>query len=139
MAYQFNDELFLFQIDMERSKNPVLRMDDIGFLLCTFYKKLITSRWNIRVVIEGVGFGSSQYRQVELAEVRTTIALWFRTRKVDVESILLPAPNAIRKAVFGFGKTKAHQFWDNSEIPNDALTALSCLCYASIVNKGNET
>lgn len=137
IAYQCGSWADLFQITIERSKDPIERMDDVGFLLWYLCVPNIEKKSRVQVVIEGAGYESSRYRQVELAEVRTTIALWFRTRKA--KSILLPAPNTLRKVVFGSGKIKAHEYWDNSEIPNDALTALSCLCYAYQLDKGEIT
>ena len=52
-------------------------------------------------IIEGAAFGN--YRQVELAEVRAAMALWFHRH--DVEVMLVP-PLSIRKVSFGSGKIK---------------------------------
>lgn len=128
IAHHFGHIIDLFQVTLERSKDPLERMDDIGFLLSFLCERDFHSRYRRQVVIEYAGFEASQYRQVELAECRTTIALWFKTR--GVSSILFPAPNTLRKAVFGSGKIKAHQYW-TSEIPPDALAALSCVYYAN--------
>jgi hypothetical protein len=77
-------------------------------------------------VIEGSSFGDN-FRQVELAEVRSSLAWWLMFNEIgDVQSI---PPLSIRKTVFGSAKLKAQDVWD-TEIPNDALAALSCLYYA---------
>lgn len=133
VACTYRDAIRLYQIEFERSKDPVERMRNIALTLDYIRVGIDLISFPAHVVIENAGYGSSQFRQVELAEVRATIVWWLLKR--NIEDIKLIAPNSIRKQVFGNGKKMAHEFWDNSEIPNDALAALSCLYYADAIKE----
>ena len=115
-------EVKLWQIDMERNKDAVERMRSIQYIL----SDLITWSYynNMVACIEGASYGD-RYRQVELAEIRASAALWCLQKGYKVSIV---PPNTIRKAVFGNGKTKAQDVWTN--IPADVANALAC-CYYS--------
>jgi Holliday junction resolvasome RuvABC endonuclease subunit len=117
---EVNSHATLFQIKLVRRKDAIERMRGIQYLMWDCINWL---SYKYKAVIEGASFGNP-YRQVELAEVRATIALWCLDRG---ESMIIP-PNTIRKAVFGNGKIKAHEVWEN--LPPDAAAALSCAYYA---------
>jgi hypothetical protein len=72
-------------------------------------------------IIEGASFGG--YRQVELAEIRAAIALWFHHHKVPVDIV---PPKRIRKASFGNGNIKNP--WDN--LDDDLAASLGCAYYS---------
>jgi len=78
-------------------------------------------------IIEGASYGD-KYRQVELAEQRAAMALWFHGFDVDVEII---PPSTIRKQVFGHGKTKNP--WSN--LNDNLAAAIGCAYYP--VNTSN--
>jgi len=132
VAGTFFDRMRLFQVTLDRDKDAIKRIDTFGFIM-SFLETMIDVNRSTHLVIEGSGFGSSPFRQVELAECRTAIVCWMKSRNVD--NIKIAPPNTIRKAVFGGGKVLAQDIWDNTEIPNDALAALSCLYYADYLEK----
>lgn len=111
----------LFQIELERSSDPVTRMVGTGKLLSRCVNWYCSPSY---ACIEGASFGD-RFRQVELAEVRTAVAIW----AIDKEFItkIIP-PLTVRANVFGNGRTKAQDVWTN--IPSDAANALACAYFA---------
>lgn len=107
----------LFQISIERDKNPINRIQHTQKILNECVRIV---PYEVYMIIEGASFGSN-FRQVELAECRTSAALWALDRKFKVQII---PPTTIRKNVFGSAKIKAHEIWSN--IPSDCAAALSC-------------
>ena len=108
-----------FKIKMVREKKALDRMLEVQrkLTLCiTWFGK------NPFVTIEGATFGN--YRQVELAEIRAAIALWFHGRGVGVEII---PPLSIRKTSFGSGKIKNP--WSN--LDSDVAASLGAAYYDS--------
>jgi len=121
--YPFNPKFaYLFQAKLERDKNPVQRIISVQNILSSIC--LGFEHKNVGI-IEGASFGST-HRQVELAEIRASIALWCLRK--GIEPKILP-PKKIRKAVFGNGNTKASDEWEN--LPKDAADALAC-AYANL-------
>src|SRR3990167_2421992 len=114
-----NKNATLFQIQLKRADNMIDRMVNIRYALqdCIGY-----FGFNPRCVIEGASFGN-QYRQVELAEARAAIGLWFHNHSVKVDVI---PPLMIRKSIFGSGKIK--NIWEN--IPDDTAASLACVLYS---------
>lgn len=116
----------LFQIELERSDDPVTRTIGIHDLLndCigwTYYP--------MYACIEGASFGD-RYRQVELAEVRASAVVWCYQKEFTVKVI---PPLVIRKKLFGNGMVKPQDVWTN--VPPDCANALACAYYAtSLVN-----
>lgn len=115
---------YLYQITFKhRLQDPVERMKRIQTTLCEFFPGTYV---NGEMIIEGASF-SDPYRQTELAEIRTTVALWGLSKQLNVRFI---PPTTIRKQVFGNGKTKATEFWPELSKYPDASAALSCaLCW----------
>lgn len=110
----------IWQINKHREENNWQRIINIQHLL----KRLdMIFSASFDVIIEGASFGD-RYRQVELAEIRASIALWFD--QCGGRCHIIP-PTKIRKQVFNNGKMKADQAWDG--LPPDALAALSCAYY----------
>lgn len=115
------DVAFLFYAKLQRSKNPVERIllaQNVLSICFTFFTYKGYS------VIEGASFGNT-HRQVELAEVRASSALW--CLKKNIEPKILP-PKTIRKGVFGNGNVKASDRW--KEVPSDAADALACAYFS---------
>jgi len=77
---------------------------------------------NSIAIIEGASYGA-RYRQVELAEVRAAMVLWFHN--YGIKPYIVP-PATIRKQVFGHGRTKNP--WAN--LPDDVSAALGCAYYS---------
>ena len=112
----------LFQITIDRPKNPIVRMK----LIREIFAKCVNSyQYNTVLVIEGSAF-SKAYREAELSEVRATAVWWGLGNGFDV---FMFQPNTIRKVVFGNGKTKAQDVW--KELPPDAANALACAWYGA--------
>lgn len=128
MGFAWNIEglqqAYVMQIDKHRTMNPIERMKEVYGI----FSEMITHahQWDVNLTIEGASF-SDKYRQVELAEIRATVAWWAMHN--GVREVQIVPPLTIRKAVFGNAKLKAHDVWDNHDIPNDALAALSCMYY----------
>ena len=123
IAVLWETQVTLYQVSIARSANPIERMQDAQKIMteCIHnYSHLAT------VCIEGASF-ADKYRQVELAEMRASIAWWGLSKKFRIE--ILP-PNSIRKIVFNNGKLKAHEVWTN--IPHDCAAALSCALAVSL-------
>jgi hypothetical protein len=127
------DKAVLWQITMERSDNALFRIMMVSTVLRQIFGKPNADPKQI-VIIEGASFGNN-FRQAELAEQRTAMALWFIPMTYyGSRQIKFVPPTTIRKVVFGSGKIKAHEAWQlegipKSKQPNDALAALSCAYY----------
>ncbi len=78
---------------------------------------------DILVAVEASAY-SMRFRNTELAEGRITQSMWFVDNfNLPPEQCIFLTPQAIRKSVFGNGKTKAEAVW--SEIKPDAASALA--------------
>ena len=108
----------LYKITLKRHKKALLRLLDVqqvlGHIIGHFSENSIA-------IIEGASYGAT-YRQVELAEVRAAMMLWFHEH--NIEPHLVP-PSTIRKSTFGHGRTKNP--WDN--LPDDLAASLGCAFY----------
>ena len=108
----------LYQITLKRHKKALLRLLDVqqvlGHAVGYFFPNTIA-------IIEGASYGA-RYRQVELAEVRAAMMLWFH--EYNIEPHIVP-PSTIRKSTFGHGRTKNP--WDN--LPDDLAASLGCAFY----------
>jgi Holliday junction resolvasome RuvABC endonuclease subunit len=113
----------LYKVTIERDANPVQRILDAQQIMSACVNSY---PYTINVGIEGASFGDN-FRQVELAEQRASIALWASNRNFNVS--IMP-PNTIRKKAFGSAKIKAHEIWTN--IPQDCAAALSCALAVSL-------
>jgi len=113
----------LYQVSITRSANPIIRMQDAQQIMG---ECIHAHPYTAVMCIEGASF-ADKYRQVELAEMRASIAWWGLNKKFRIE--ILP-PNSIRKIVFNNGKLKAHEVWEN--IPQDCAAALSCALAVSL-------
>ena len=113
----------LYQVKIVRDKNPIRRIINFQDIMSECVSAFETGT---KVIIEGASFGDN-YRQVELAGCRTSIALWCLHRGFEVN---LLAPSSVRKKVFGSAKIKAHDLWNN--IPQDCAAALSCALAVSL-------
>ncbi len=110
--------VYLYKITLKRHKKALLRLLDVqqvlGHTLGYFSD-------NAMAIIEGASYGAT-YRQVELAEVRAAMMLWFH--KYNIEPHIVP-PSTIRKSTFGHGRTKNP--WDN--LPDDLAAAIGAAYY----------
>lgn len=122
------------QVELERTADSIQRMNDLQQLLMDLSISVMGLRPFAIHVIEGASF-SDKFRQVELAEARTTIRWWAERMKPGSYRII--PPNTIRRQVFGNGRMPAQNYWD-ADIPNDALAALSCLYYAKFLKENEE-
>lgn len=120
MIDPFQNMARLWEITMNRIADTMLRIKSIQYILSDLQMILPAS---FNVVIENSAY-SKQFRQTELAEIRTSAAFWFEQAGGKVKFI---APNTIRKQIFGKGNLKAHDVWTGIE--PDALAALSCSYY----------
>lgn len=123
LAYLWRTICHVYEVKIIRSPDAVARMlltqDILSECFRMFdYAPLMT--------IEGSSFGNN-YRQTELAEVRTAAVLWAINHAIT--PIVIP-PLKIRKNVFGNGKMKAEDVW--TELPPDAASALAC-AYFSVI------
>jgi Holliday junction resolvasome RuvABC endonuclease subunit len=121
------DVAYLWQVNLVRDKDPIVRIIITNSIINTVFDAY--TRFNI-MTIEGVAY-SKGFRQAELAEQRTVIALHCINKHARTKII---NPLTIRKKVFGSGKIKAHEAWQlegipKSKQPNDALAALACAYY----------
>lgn len=137
IAVTCSSDIYLYQVEMIRMKDTIRRILAVQHLLDILYGSLGVCDPYMSAVIEGSAF-SEHFRQTELAECRTGIALWLIGKRHKESDVNIVNPLTIRKVVFGSAKLKAHDYWDNSEIPNDALAALSCLYYADELEKDTE-
>ena len=114
-----NVAVMLYQVKLERADTTLGRILAIQNAL-TQCRLLI--RNDARAVVEGASYGN-KYRQVELAEVRAAIVIWFY--RYGVLTDVVP-PKTIRKVVFGNGNIKNP--WEN--LPDDVAAALGCAFYS---------
>lgn len=111
---------YLFQLTIDRPKDPVERM----YAIYDFISHCVNwFEYNTMLSIEGVSYGS-RFREAELSEVRAT-AVWWGV-KWGMKTTIKP-PKSIRKVVFGDGKIKPQDEWD--DLPPDAANALACAYY----------
>ena len=108
----------LYQITLKRHKKALNRLLDVqqvlGHTVGYFF-------FNTIAIIEGASYGA-RYRQVELAEVRAAMMLWFHG--YNIEPHIVP-PSTIRKSTFGHGRIKNP--WDN--LPDDLAASIGCAFY----------
>ena len=116
-------DLTLFQIELQRSDDPVTRTIGIYKLLSHCVNWYC---YPMYACIEGASF-ADRYRQVELAEVRSAAMIWCDFHEFKTKVI---PPLVVRKEIFGNGRIKADQVWTN--IPADAANSLAC-CYFSML------
>lgn len=114
------ESVTLYKIVLERHKKALNRLLDVqqvlGYTLGHFGQ-------DSKAIIEGASYMASMYRQVELAEQRAAMLLWFH--KFGIEAEIVP-PNTIRKNVFGNGRMKNP--WGN--IDDNCAAALGCALYS---------
>ena len=114
-----NESVKLYKIVLTRHKNALLRLLDVQKVLGhTIGHFTLDSK----AIIEGASYGNF-YRQVEMAEQRAGMLLWFH--RCGIEADLIP-PLSIRKNVFGNARIKNP--WD---IDNNCAAALACALYES--------
>ena len=113
-----NNIVKLYKITLKRHKKALLRLLAVQQVLGHTVGHF---GYNTIAIIEGASYGAP-YRQVELAEVRAAMMLWFH--KYNIEPHIVP-PSTIRKQVFGHGRTKNP--WDN--LPDDVSAAIGCAFY----------
>ena len=111
----------IYEVKMERDKDPVARMIKVQAILRRLLRFLETEQFV--VIIEAASF-SDKFRQSEMAEQRAAVALFFNEIGADVRFI---QPNSVTKQVFGTSKTKAGNEWP--ELPKNAAAALACSFY----------
>ena len=128
LAYLWKSICHIYEIRIIRSSDPVVRILLTQEIMsnCFFmfdYAPLM--------VIEGSSFASN-YRQVELAEVRAAAVLW--AIQYGIKPSIVP-PMSIRKQVFGSAKLRAEVEWDLREYPREypnAASALACAYFRKI-------
>lgn len=130
IAWTNLNRVMLAQAELERAKDSVQRMNDLSAVLVALSLSMSWSLPHAVHVIEGASY-SDKFRQVELAEARTTIKWW--TDRMKPGSCHILQPNTIRKQVFQNAVMMAHNYWDADDINYDALAALSCLYYAKFL------
>jgi len=123
------DRADLWQIRLERITDSVERIIFFNNLLYDLIPNILGGVRNM--IIENAAYAKG-FRQVELAEQRAIMAVWYR-KEAGFRVRMVP-PLSIRKVVFGSGKVKAHEAWQLDGIPknkqpNDALAALACAYY----------
>lgn len=119
-------DITLFQIELERSDDPVTRTIGVGKLLSHCVNWYC---YPMYACIEGASFGD-KYRQVELAEVRAAAMIWCDNHEFKTK--VMP-PLVVRKEVFGNGRTKADAIWTN--IPADSANALACAYFSMLMGE----
>ena len=121
-AWFFNTGyIYVWEIKMERQPNTEERMNTFLSLLDYF-----TGGQRMKyVTVEGAGYMSSQYRQVELEDIRASFVCWKHSSPETILNIV--PPNSIRKVVFGSAKIKNPWEWEG--IPDNASAALACALY----------
>lgn len=111
---------YLFQITMERQEDAINRIKEAQNTMSDCINWYTPPNY---AVIEGAAY-SAKFRQVELAEVRTAIALWCMNKGFETHII---APNTLRKKVLGNGRLLPHVVWTG--LPSDVTQALCCAYY----------
>ena len=114
------ESVTLYKITLKRHKKALLRLLDVQQVLGDTIGHFTP---NSKAIIEGASYGD-RFRQVEMAEQRAAMLLWFHKFGIDVDMI---PPLTIRKQVFGSGKIKNPY----PEIDNNMIAALSCALYES--------
>lgn len=123
LAYLWKSVCHIFEISIIRSPDAVVRMLFTQEILDLCFKIF---DYAPLMVIEGSSFGNN-YRQVELAEVRASVALW--AIKNGIKPSIIP-PMSIRKNVFGSAKLRPETEWDLREYSN-AANALACAYFST--------
>lgn len=123
LAYIWRNICHVYEIGITRSPNAVIRILLVHEILDKCFAML---DYAPLMTIEGSSYGNA-YRQVELAEVRSSAVLW--AIKYGVKPTLVP-PLSIRKKVFGSAKLTAEFGW--KELPPDAASALACAYFGQI-------
>jgi Holliday junction resolvasome RuvABC endonuclease subunit len=113
-----NKIVTLYKITLKRHKKALNRLLDVQQVLG---HTIGYFSGNSIAIIEGASYGAT-YRQVELAEVRAAMMLWFHEH--NIEPHLVP-PSTIRKSSFGSGKIKNP--WSN--LDDDLVAAIGCAFY----------
>jgi Holliday junction resolvasome RuvABC endonuclease subunit len=113
------DKGTVYKVNIKTSRDPIERIRNTQQIL----KRTKPVSKNSIVTIEGAAFRGG-FAQQELAEMRATVAIY---SSMFAQKVFIAAPMSVRKAVFGNGKTKAHEVWTG--LPNDTLAALSCAYY----------
>lgn len=116
-----NVTVMLYQVKLKRADTMMGRILSVQNALTQC--RLILQP-NAKAIIEGAAFGN-KFRQVEMAEVRAGIGMWFHPLGIEVQVV---PPLTIRKSVFGSGKIKNP--WEGV-IPDDVAAALGCAYYDS--------
>jgi hypothetical protein len=127
LAKIYFNQIHAYQITLERKGSAMSRMLEVQSALSQ------TVGWfgyNPIAIIEGAAY-SKHFRQVELAEVRAAMALWFHSRGVEVH---FANPQTVRKKLFG--SAKIINPWKELGIQNDVAAAISCAYFASSVITG---
>lgn len=120
LAILYPKTVQLYKIKMIRLTKALDRMLEIQHILT---RCIGWFGYEPLAIIEGAAFAGA-YRQVELAEQRASMALWFHRFGVDVEIV---PPNTIRKQVFGHGRTKNP--WSN--LDDNLAAAIGCAYYST--------
>lgn len=89
----------LYKIMLKRHKRALNRLLDVQRVLADTIGHF---KPNSKAIIEGASYGNP-YRQVELAEQRAAVLLWFHKYSIEADII---SPLKIRKNVFGSAKIK---------------------------------
>jgi len=113
----------LYQVKLVRSNDPIERIklaqEVMNSCICWWFNvPMLTT-------IEGSAF-SEHYRQTELAEIRTSVALWCIQKGFPTKII---PPLTIRKKVFGSAKILPTEAWQDLSKTPDAAQALACAYY----------
>lgn len=122
LAKIYFNQIHAYQISLERKGSAMSRLLEVQSALSQ------TIGWfgyNPIAIIEGAAF-SKHFRQVELAEIRASMALWFHSRGVEVHFVV---PQTVRKKVFGNGKVKNP--WEGS-IQDDVAAAIGCAYFGAL-------
>jgi hypothetical protein len=128
-----SDWAFLYEVTLRRNDDVVLRMLDVQSILHHLFNTNPMAFSDTptppfystgRCIIEGASY-ADRYRQVELAEQRSAIALWFHS---NFHAVRIIPPLTILKSVFGSAKLAAWKVWDN--LPKNAASSLACCLYA---------
>ena len=116
-----DDHLVLWEITMDRQDTTKKRID----LMLDILNYFVASEQLDYITIEGAGYMSSQYRQVELEDIRCATIFFSDFCYSYSPKLEIVPPNSIRKIVFGSAKIK--NTWEG--IPDNAAAALACALY----------
>ena len=121
-----DEHLVLWEVKMTRQDTTEKRMMVFIDLLDYF----VASEEIKYITVEGAGYMSSQYRQVELEDIRCAAVVYKNYWAEDylADALYIVPPNSIRKVVFGSAKIKNP--WEG--IPDNASAALACALYPII-------